>query len=82
VVDVDRVQVSYETLAKLVSDLRRMGATNILNRRSSRPLFRPARAAAEASFRASGDGSRTVETFDILHFAAWTPASGSPAQHG
>ncbi len=74
VVDVDRVQVSYQTLASLVSDLRRMGATNILSRRSRRPLRREAKAAADAAFRSAGDGSRTVETFEILHLAAWTPA--------
>lgn len=75
VVDVDRVQASYETLGGLVTDLRRMGATNILNRRSRKPLLRDARSAAEAAFRTAGDGSRTVETFEILHFAAWTPAN-------
>jgi NADH dehydrogenase [ubiquinone] 1 alpha subcomplex assembly factor 5 len=73
VVDVDRVQVSYETLAGLVTDLRRMGATNILDQRSRKPLLRVAKLAAEAAFRSAGDGSRTVETFEILHFAAWTP---------
>jgi NADH dehydrogenase [ubiquinone] 1 alpha subcomplex assembly factor 5 len=74
VVDVDRVQVSYESLGKLVTDLRRMGATNILNSRTRAPLLRNARAAAESAFRSAGDGSRTVETFEILHFAAWSPA--------
>ena len=75
VVDVDRVPVSYESLGKLVTDLRRMGATNLLHARSRTPLLRAARAAAEAGFRSTGDGSRTVETFEILHFAAWTPAA-------
>lgn len=74
VVDVDRVQVSYESLGKLVTDLRRMGATNILNSRARPPLLRKALAAAESAFRSAGDGSRTVETFEILHFAAWSPA--------
>ena len=74
VVDVDRVAVSYETLGSLLTDLRRIGGTNILNRRSRKPLLREARVAAEAAFRSAGDGSRTVETFEILHFAAWTPA--------
>jgi hypothetical protein len=73
VVDVDRVQVSYETLGSLVTDLRRMGSTNILSRRSRTPLLREARAAAEAAFRSAGNGSRTLETFEILHFAAWSP---------
>jgi hypothetical protein len=75
VVDVDRVPVSYESLGKLVHDLRRMGATSILKARSASPLLRRARAAAEAAFRSAGDGSRTLETFEILHFAAWTPAN-------
>jgi hypothetical protein len=74
VVDVDRVQVSYEDLENLVADLRRMGATSILIQRSRKPLSREAKAAAEAAFRSAGDGSRTLETFEILHFAGWTPA--------
>ena len=77
VVDVDRVQVSYERMADLVRDLRGMAATNILNARSRKPLSRRARAAAEAAFEASGDGLRTVETFEIVHFAAWKPAMES-----
>jgi NADH dehydrogenase [ubiquinone] 1 alpha subcomplex assembly factor 5 len=72
VVDVDRVQVSYETLDRLVRDLRAMAATNILHARSRKPLSRSAKAAATEAFRSAGDGSRTVETFELLHFAAWT----------
>jgi NADH dehydrogenase [ubiquinone] 1 alpha subcomplex assembly factor 5 len=75
VVDVDRVQVSYDSFDKLVTDLRRMAATSILNLRSRRPLLRRARAAAAAAFRPSDQATRTVETFEILHFAAWTPAA-------
>jgi hypothetical protein len=74
VVDVDRVQVSYRSLEGLVADLRRMGATNILNLRSRRPLVRRSKDAAAAAFRSAGDGRTTIETFEILHFAAWTPA--------
>jgi hypothetical protein len=73
VIDVNRVQVSYPSLGKLIADLRCMGATNILDSRARRPLSRQARAAAELTFQAGGDGSRTIETFEILHFAAWTP---------
>lgn len=71
VVDVERVAVSYRSLDQLVADLRAMAATNVL---SSRPRFvgREARAAARTGFAAAGDGQRTVETFEILNFAAWT----------
>jgi hypothetical protein len=74
VVDIDRVVVSYPSLERLVGDLRAMGATNVLK---GRPRFitRAARSAAARAFQAA-EGSRTVETFEILHFAAWTPSNG------
>lgn len=71
VVDVDRVMVSYRSLQKLVHDLRRMGATNVLTQRSRRFLSKSAFAAASGDFAAAGDGERTSETFEIIHFAAW-----------
>lgn len=73
VVDVDRMRVAYPSLRRLVADLRGMGATNILNARSRRPLSRPAFAAATAAFASAGDGEQTVETMEVLHFAAWSP---------
>ncbi|QNM82680.1 methyltransferase domain-containing protein [Sphingomonas sabuli] len=73
VVDVDRLSVSYRDFASLVRDLRAMGATNILSARPRRPVSRIALAAAAASF-SSGEGERTVETFEILHFTGWSPA--------
>ncbi len=75
VVDVDRVPVAYPSLSRLVADLRGMGVTNMLRARSG-PLPRAALAAAEAHFAAAGDNGRTVETFELLHFAAWTPSQG------
>lgn len=74
VVDVDRVQVRYDSLFALVRDLRAMGATNILTARARRPLTRRAIAAAAAHFENQGEGGRTTERFELLHFAAWTPA--------
>ena len=71
VVDVDRVSVGYRDFRQLVGDLRRMGATNILESRSQAPLTRSASAAAEADFNPDPD-ERTIETFELLHFAAWT----------
>lgn len=75
VVDIDRVAVSYRAFDRLVGDLRAMAATNVL---LGRPRFvgKAARDAAKRAFTAGGDGSRTVETFEIIHFAAWTSQNG------
>lgn len=75
VVDVDRVQVSYSSFERMIADLRAMAATNVL---TARPRFtkKAARAAAIRAFSEAGDGERTQEIFEILHFAAWTPAKG------
>jgi NADH dehydrogenase [ubiquinone] 1 alpha subcomplex assembly factor 5 len=75
VVDVDRIQASYPSLTRLVEDLRATGSTNVLSSRP-RPLGKAAAAAAAATFAAAGDGSRTLETFEILHLACWAPANG------
>jgi len=74
VVDVDRASVAYSSLDRLVSDLRQMGTTNVL---SVRPHFigKAARAAAYRAFADAGDGGRTIETFEVLHFAAWTASN-------
>jgi len=75
VVDIDRVPVSYPSLDRLVGDLRAMGATNALLGRQ-RFVGREGRAAALRAFSDAGEGSRTTETFEILHFAAWTAVEG------
>ena len=77
VVDVDRVEVGYRNFGDLVRDLRSMGATNRLSARSRSPLTRSAARAAAAAFEAQSSEGRVRERFDILHFAAWTPARGS-----
>ena len=74
VVDVDRLAVSYRSLRDLVADLRRMAATNILCERSRTPLLKRCYSAAAEDFSAAGDGDRTTESFEILHFACWTPS--------
>jgi len=72
VVDVERIQVSYPSLDRLVSDLRAMGATNLLL--SKPPSFnRTQRSTAVRAFAEAGDRGRTIETFELLHFAAWSP---------
>jgi SAM-dependent methyltransferase len=72
VVDVDRVQVSYPSLARLVADLRAMGACNSLRLRPP-PLTRAERQAAADAF---VEGAGAVETFELVHFACWTPPNG------
>ena len=73
VVDVDRANVSYASMRKLVRDLRATAATNILIQRPKHYLGKAALAAAEEEFARAGDGARTIETFETLHFAAWKP---------
>jgi SAM-dependent methyltransferase len=75
VVDVDRANISYRSLDRLVADLRAMAATNLL---TARPRFmsKAARAAAIDAFAGAGEGGRTVETFETLHFAAWVAEQG------
>lgn len=77
VVDIDRVSLAYRSLAALVADLRAMGATNLLHARERNPITRAALRAAERAFAAGGEGGRTVEQIELLHFAAWTPATDS-----
>lgn len=72
VVDVDRVRVSYSSLAGLVRDLRSMGATNVLAARSRTPLSKAAVEAAALAFAPGDTEAKAIERFDILHFAAWT----------
>ena len=73
VVDIDRVEVAYASFDRLINDLRRMGATNILTERPRAGLGKKALAAARAEFESAGETGRSVETFEILHFAAWKP---------
>jgi NADH dehydrogenase [ubiquinone] 1 alpha subcomplex assembly factor 5 len=71
VVDVDRVDIAYPSLDSMVTDLRRMGATNILHARARRPFSRAAQDVARAHF--LGDSDRAAEQIEILHFAGWKP---------
>ena len=75
VVDIERFDVSYPSLQRLVGDLRAMGATNIL-RAKAPPLTRAEVEAAAGAIAALGQDGRTTERFEILHFAAWTAGNG------
>lgn len=71
VIDVDRVDVAYPDLDRLVGDLRAMGCTNVLSGRSRRPITRRGLGAARIEFD-RGKGP-SIERFELLHFAAWSP---------
>ena len=76
VVDIDRIARRLcDRSTELVADLAaRWRATNVLTERSARPLSRRPLAAAAGDFAAVGHDGRTVETFEILHFAGWSHA--------
>lgn len=79
VADAVSVDVRFSGLPKLVSDLRAMGATNILASRSLVPLDRHALAAALAAFEAAADpDGKTSERFEIIYLTGWAPAPSQP----
>lgn len=79
VVDSDQIRVRYSGLFPLIRDLRAMAATNILSRRSRRPISRAGWAAAAADFAANADlDGKTEERFEILHLSGWSPSADQP----
>jgi SAM-dependent methyltransferase len=75
VTDLDRVVVRYDNAFALMADLRRMGATNILNERRRTPtrratLLRMAQVYAERF--ADPDG-RVRATYDVIWLSGWAP---------
>ena len=79
VADSVSVNVRFSHLMKLVSDLRAMGATNMLASRSLAPLGRQALAAAIAAFEAEAEADgKTSERFEIVYLAGWAPAPSQP----
>lgn len=75
VTDVDRVVVRYGSAFALMQDLRRMGATNILNERRRTPLRRATllRMAQIYSERFADPDGRIRATFDIIWLSGWAP---------
>ncbi|HEX8643657.1 MAG TPA: methyltransferase domain-containing protein [Allosphingosinicella sp.] len=79
VVDAETLTVRFSSLAGLVSDLRAMGATNILCSRSKRPIGRTGLAAAMADFAGQADGDgKTGERFEIVYLIGWAPSPDQP----
>ena len=79
VVDGETLTVRFGSLARLVADLRSMGATNLLRTRSRRPLGRAAFAAASAAFASESDpDGKTREQFEIVYLIGWAPSPDQP----
>lgn len=75
VVDSDRLTVRYKSVVDLMQDLRRMGATNILNERRRTPLRRATLQRLKEIYAqrfADADG-RLRATFEIAWLSGWSP---------
>lgn len=80
VADIERTVVCYREFHTLVSDLRAMGETNVLQERSRQPLPRKTLAAAlrhYASRYAEPDG-RLRATFEVAYLTGWAPHESQP----
>ncbi len=75
VVDSDRLTVRYQSASALMHDLRRMGATNVLNERRRAPLKRAtlARMAEIYAQRFADADGRLRASFEIVWLSGWAP---------
>lgn len=80
VTDADKFNVTYATPFDLMRELRAMGAANMLNDRSRKPLRRATlfRAAEIYAERYSIQGGRVNATFEIIHLSGWAPHESQP----
>jgi SAM-dependent methyltransferase len=75
VTDVDRIVVRYDSAFALMSDLRRMGATNVLVERRRTPTRRATlvRMAQLYGERFADSDGRIRATFDVIWLSGWAP---------
>ena len=74
VVDMDRFMVKYSQLEKLISDLRNIGATNILLNRSSKNLTRKYYRRLNSHYQDMfSDNDKLNASFEILWLTGWAP---------
>lgn len=75
VVDIDRLTVRYASLFDLMRDLRRMGATNVLEERRRKPLRRATlqRLGEIYAQRFTDADGRLRATFEIIWLSGWVP---------
>ena len=75
VVDSDRLTVRYSTVLALMHDLRRMGATNMLNERRRTPLRRATlqRMTEIYTHRFADPDGRLRASFEVVWLSGWAP---------
>ena len=74
VVDMDRFMVKYSQLEKLISDLRDIGATNILLNRSSKNLTRKYYDRLNSNYQDMfSENKKLSASFEILWLTGWAP---------
>ncbi len=80
VADADTIVVRYDSMLKLLSDLRGMGETAAFADRSGPPLTRGIlmRAAEIYAQEFSDPDGRIRATFEIVTLSGWAPAAGQP----
>jgi SAM-dependent methyltransferase len=80
VTDVDRLIVRYDSAFALMTDLRRMGATNILVERRRVPTRRATllRMAEIYGERFADPDGRIRATFDVIWLSGWAPHESQP----
>ena len=80
VTDVDRVVVRYDTAFALMSDLRGMGATNVMSERRRTPtrVATMLRMAAIYGQRFADSDGRIRATFDVIWLSGWAPHESQP----
>jgi hypothetical protein len=86
VVDSERLTVRYDSALALMHDLRRMGATNVMQERRRRPLKRATLRRMEEIYAgrfADADG-RLRASFEIIWLSGWAPheSQQKPLQPG
>jgi SAM-dependent methyltransferase len=75
VIDSERLTVRYDSALALMHDLRRMGATNVMQERRRRPLKRATmqRVAAIYADRFADADGRLRASFEIIWLSGWAP---------
>ncbi len=78
VVDVERMQLAYRRIDRLVADLRGAALTNMLAGETHRLTRRQWALAGAAFADAADEDGRTVESARLMHFSGWAPHASQP----